>query len=97
MAKGKIIGVMFGIIGLMASLWVISGNLDDVRDAEEHLGYVYGECLYDGFTEQQCLDFGGEANWPVINGKQAFEKYYGEGKTQFVYGEDPILGLGPLG
>jgi hypothetical protein len=97
LAKGKIVGLVFGLVALIASIIVISNGMRNVQDAEEWVAYEYGECRFDGFSEEECLEMAGPVSWPAINGAQAFEKYYGEGKAEWVYGENPRLGLGPLG
>jgi hypothetical protein len=96
-AKG-LVGLAFVIIAIVFGTIVVQNNLKNVADAEQWTAYEYGVCRYvDGWTEERCLAEGGQVNWPAINGKEAFEKYYGEGKEQWVYGENPRLGLGPYG
>lgn len=66
----------------------------NVVDAQKWLAYEYGVCRYaDGYTEAECLSMAGDVTWPMINGKQAYEKYYSE-PGSWVYGENPRLGLG---
>jgi hypothetical protein len=69
----------------------------EIENTEKWLAYEYGVCrIVDGFTEKECLAMGGEVMWPALNGKQVYDKYYGEGKAKWLYGENPRLGLGPL-
>lgn len=96
-AKG-ITGLIVVIIAIVFGWITLSNGMKNIEDAEQWTAYEHGVCLYvDGFSEQQCQKMAGPVQWPAISGEQAFEKYYGEGKTQWVYGENPRLGLGPLG
>lgn len=97
MAKGKVIGLIFGVVVVIGSIFMLNNAWSNVNDAQKWVAYEYGVCRFvDGYTEQECLDMAGPVSWPAINGKQAYDKYYGEDKTDWMYGENPRLGLGPL-
>lgn len=69
--------------------------MKQMEDAEKWLAYEHGVCRFvDGYTEEECLAMAGDVMWPGSNGKQAYDKYYGEGKAEWVYGENLRLGLG---
>ena len=86
------------MIPLMIILMFDIFGLGAIEDTEQWLAYEYGVCRFiDGLTKEKCLEMAGPVQWPGLNGAQAYDKWYGEGKEEWVFGENPRLGYGPYG
>lgn len=80
------VGLGIAVVAAVFIYFSLSNSLKQIEDAEKWLAYEYGVCKFiDRLPDSECQG---------QQGKDMYNKYYGEGKAAWVYGENPRLGLG---